>query len=108
MSLSMKNVLTGSLKIFLFSAGASLLLMPTFLGAQEDLSEDLKAGREIYLKSCSACHGADGKGQPQSSVGFDTPIPDFADSSGIRLASASGKFSNPASRHNFPVEQLKF
>ena len=26
-----------------------------------------------------SCHAADGKGQPRSVVGFDTPLPDFTD-----------------------------
>ncbi len=38
-------------------------------------------GKEIFLLACANCHGADGKGQPQSRVGFDTPLPDFTDCS---------------------------
>jgi mono/diheme cytochrome c family protein len=34
---------------------------------------------QLYRAACAACHGADGKGQPQSAVGFDTPLPDFTD-----------------------------
>ena len=34
---------------------------------------------QLYQAACAACHGADGKGQPQSIVGFDTPLPDFTD-----------------------------
>jgi hypothetical protein len=34
---------------------------------------------ELYQAACAACHGADGTGQPQSRVGFDTPLPDFTD-----------------------------
>jgi mono/diheme cytochrome c family protein len=33
----------------------------------------------LYQAACAACHGEDGKGQPQSRVGFDTPLPDFTD-----------------------------
>jgi len=33
----------------------------------------------LYQAACAACHGTDGKGQPQSMVGFDTPLPDFTD-----------------------------
>lgn len=36
-------------------------------------------GKEVFLVSCANCHGPDGRGQPQSRVGFDTPLPDFTD-----------------------------
>ncbi|MGB7296656.1 MAG: c-type cytochrome, partial [Candidatus Aminicenantales bacterium] len=42
-----------------------------------------KTGRELYLAACAACHGPDGRGQSQSMVGFDLPLPDFTDSSFI-------------------------
>ena len=29
--------------------------------------------------ACAACHGFDGTGAPSSTVGFDTPLPDFTD-----------------------------
>ena len=38
-----------------------------------------RTGAEIYSANCAACHGADGKGAPKSSVGFDVPLPDFTD-----------------------------
>ncbi len=34
---------------------------------------------QLYQAACAACHGTDGKGQPRSIVGFDTPLPDFTD-----------------------------
>ncbi len=34
--------------------------------------------RAIYEASCMSCHGPDGRGQPQSVVGFDVPLPDFS------------------------------
>jgi mono/diheme cytochrome c family protein len=36
-------------------------------------------GEQLYQAACAACHGRDGKGQPESVVGFDTPLPDFTD-----------------------------
>ncbi len=38
-------------------------------------------GADIYRAACATCHGADGKGSPQSIVGFDVPLPDFTDCS---------------------------
>lgn len=37
----------------------------------------LQDGQQIFRAACAACHGPDGKGQPRSTVGFDTPLPDF-------------------------------
>ena len=37
------------------------------------------SGEEIYRAACATCHGPDGKGSPRSTVGFDTPLPDFTD-----------------------------
>jgi hypothetical protein len=38
-----------------------------------------ETGAALYASACAACHGANGKGLPQSVVGFDTPLPDFTD-----------------------------
>ena len=40
-----------------------------------------RSGEQIYRAACAACHGPDGKGNPQSRVGFDTPLPDFTECS---------------------------
>jgi mono/diheme cytochrome c family protein len=40
-----------------------------------------RTGEDIYRATCAACHGLDGKGQPRSVVGYDTPLPDFTDCS---------------------------
>lgn len=37
------------------------------------------SGEDLYRAGCVSCHGPDGKGQPRSVVGFDTPLPDFTD-----------------------------
>ncbi len=40
---------------------------------------DGQSGEDLYKGACIACHGPDGRGMPQSIVGFDLPLPDFAD-----------------------------
>lgn len=43
----------------------------------------LNSGKEIFEAACVACHGHDGRGQPQTTLGFDPPptFPDFTDCS---------------------------
>ena len=41
----------------------------------------IKTGASLYKEACAACHGADGKGQERSAVGFDLALPDFTDCS---------------------------
>ena len=40
-----------------------------------------RSGAELYRVACAACHGSDGRGAPASTVGFETPLPDFTDCS---------------------------
>ena len=44
-------------------------------------SQEVRDGRELYISACAACHGIDGRGMPVSTVGFETPLPDFTDCS---------------------------
>jgi mono/diheme cytochrome c family protein len=37
-----------------------------------------RSGADIYQSACAACHGADGKGAPHATVGFQTRLPDFS------------------------------
>lgn len=61
---------------------AALLLFPAFpaelLAAQPPPAP---AAETLYRSACAACHGLDGRGQPQSVVGFDIEIPDFTECS---------------------------
>jgi mono/diheme cytochrome c family protein len=45
------------------------------------LAQPLESGKQIYEAGCAACHGRDGKGQPQTLSGFEPPptFPDFSD-----------------------------
>jgi mono/diheme cytochrome c family protein len=47
--------------------------------AQSSGAAKLKSGKEIYQAGCAGCHGANGQGAAQSTVGFDKPdtFPDF-------------------------------
>ena len=49
--------------------------------AEGHASAEPAAGRALYAVACAACHGSDGRGTAQSTVGFDTPVPDFTDCS---------------------------
>ena len=55
------------------------------LFAQDTASEiKLDTGEEIFQAACIACHGPNGRGQPDSTVGFEKPstFPDFTDCNG--------------------------
>jgi mono/diheme cytochrome c family protein len=54
-------------------------------GAQKPTKElKLDTGKEIFEAACIGCHGPQGKGQPQSTLGFEPPAtyPDFTDCGG--------------------------
>lgn len=42
-------------------------------------SEDDDEGRELYMRACATCHGADGKGVAAGVLGFEIQPPDFSD-----------------------------
>jgi len=60
---------------------AALLLSGGILSAQtgSEPSLHLENGEQIFKAACAACHGADGRGTPQSIAGFQPPrtFPDF-------------------------------
>lgn len=51
-------------------------------------SSATERGERIFLSTCAACHGADGAGAPQTTVGFAVPLPDFTDCSATSPESA--------------------
>ena len=55
--------------------------LPSIAQAQE---LKLDTGREIFEAACIGCHGPGGKGQPQTTLGFEPPpaFPDFSDCNG--------------------------
>jgi len=62
----------------LMTAAVSIMLSARTKTQDKSQYENM-TGKEIFLASCANCHGPDGKGQPQSRVGFDVPLPDFTD-----------------------------
>lgn len=51
---------------------------PGIAGCEPGTAPD-PTDKELYMRACAACHGADGKGSPQVLLGFETPPPDFTD-----------------------------
>src|SRR5262245_38986684 len=65
----------------------ALLFFEFFLHSSVDAQTPelkLDTGEEIYKAACIDCHGPDGKGQPESTLGFEKPsqFPDFSDCNG--------------------------
>src|SRR3989442_3841187 len=67
-----------------------MLSIPAYLFAQTNELK-LDTGEEIYKAACIGCHGPNGKGQPETTLGFAKPpqFPDFSDSNGTTRASGS-------------------
>jgi mono/diheme cytochrome c family protein len=64
------------------AAGMVLLLLLVGSGsASAQTAATLDSGESVYRAACAACHGPDGRGAPQLTVGFDVPLPDFTDCS---------------------------
>lgn len=58
-----------------------LVWMQGIVFSQAPRTLRLNTGKEIFEAACVACHGHDGKGQPQTTLGFEPPdtFPDFTD-----------------------------
>jgi len=67
-----------------FAIAAALCFPAAAQLAQNKSTLKLDTGEEIYKAACVGCHGPDGKGQPQTTVGFELPktFPDFTDCRG--------------------------
>ena len=61
-----------------------ILLTPVAFAQTSTAELKLDTGEEIFKAACIACHGPNGKGQPQSTLGFEPPstFPDFTDCNG--------------------------
>ena len=62
----------------MFAAG-SLLIAVNSTSAQSTGAARLTTGKQIYQAGCAGCHGNDGRGERQSTIGFQKPntFPDF-------------------------------
>src|SRR5262245_48501327 len=59
--------------------GILILGFSISLTAQEKPPKPERTGKQLFEAACAACHGADGRGAPASSVGFEIELPDFTD-----------------------------
>jgi hypothetical protein len=65
-------------------AGTGFALLSALVfaaGMQPGEAQPRRTAKEVYLAACAACHGADGKGVPQSQLAFEVAVPDFTDCS---------------------------
>src|SRR5215510_655563 len=63
----------------------TLMLSSAVMFAQNPTPElKLETGKDIFEAACIGCHGPRGKGQPQTTLGFEPPstFPDFTDCNG--------------------------
>jgi mono/diheme cytochrome c family protein len=65
-----------SLTLVILGFECMLLGQPT-----ESAKFSARSGKEIFSRGCITCHGPDGKGMPQTTLGFEPPptFPDFTD-----------------------------
>ena len=63
------------------AAGVVLVFLVGSGFASAQTMTALDSGESVYRAACAACHGPDGRGAPQLTVGFDVPLPDFTDCS---------------------------
>ena len=69
-------------RVVLTGLCALVLAASTAAGAVaqgEAAPEMMRSGAAVYQAACANCHGPNGAGAPPSTVGFETPLPDFTD-----------------------------
>jgi mono/diheme cytochrome c family protein len=60
-------------------AGVAAMILAVFsLAWGSQKAGQARTGQRLYREACAACHGIDGTGAPSSTVGFQTPLPDFS------------------------------
>src|SRR5438477_12810071 len=66
-------------RIHCYIAAVLILALVKTATAQSTGAAKLRTGKEIYEAGCAGCHGGDGSGAPQSTIGFEKPdtFPDF-------------------------------
>jgi mono/diheme cytochrome c family protein len=68
-------------RLFLIAAIASVQTIALSAAQTSPGQAAERTGEQLYRSACVSCHGPDGRGQPKSIVGFETPLPDFTDCS---------------------------
>lgn len=68
------GALRGALQIAASASAAALALAAA--GSAQPVT---RTGAAVFAEACASCHGFDGRGRPKEEVGFDRPLPDFAD-----------------------------
>src|ERR1041385_7614700 len=70
--------------LVIFAFGIEGLVFAQAQGTQKEPELNLETGQQIYEAACIGCHGPGGKGQPESTLGFEKPpqFPDFSDCNG--------------------------
>ena len=82
--------LFGRTGLFIVGLVCCALTVPCRATADQVSRSASNDGARIYRDNCAACHGADGRGNAQAVVGFDVPLPDFADCLFATVEAAEG------------------
>lgn len=70
--------------VVLWIGGVLRAQSPDAIGTTGSIALPLDTGQEIFEAACVGCHGPGGRGQPQTTLGFELPptFPDFSDCNG--------------------------
>lgn len=60
---------------------ALLALSAPLVAVSRQAAKSERTPEQVYRAACLNCHGPAGKGAPQTTLGFDLPVPDFTDCS---------------------------